>query len=265
MSEPVHALVFSKDRAMQLDGFLRSAERYAPYASVTVLIGNIGSNFSRHQRSYELLETKHESVEFWGDASSLGFEGVVRHWLKRHERVVFHTDDELFYAAPPAELLGQADDVIPVFRQGRNTTWCQVLDEPQAVPDTFPVWRWAEAEHDFGYPLSLNGCVYWSRDILPLLDFSFANPTQLEAGLATRADRLRPQWMAAGTHSCTVALPHNVVSVDSGCPRGSNPNYQPDALCELFLDGWRIDLDAMDFLNIVAAHQEVPLVFRRAV
>ena len=29
------------------------------------------------------------------------------------------------------------------------------------------------------------------------------------------------------------------------------------------MDGWRIDLDVMDFSQIVGAHQEVPLVLHR--
>ena len=97
--------------------------------------------------------------------------------------------------------------------------------------ESWRMWRWREADGDFGYPLSLNGTIYRSADLLPLLDFPFANPTQLEAGLAARADRFAPEWMTAPLHSCCVSLPHNVVSDSSGCPRGSNPDWQPDALC----------------------------------
>ena len=68
--------------------------------------------------------------------------------------------------------------------------------------------------------------------------------------------------MTAPLHSCCVSLPHNRVSVSSVCPAGSNPAWQPDALREAYLAGWRIDLEAMDFSAVVGAHQEIPLNFK---
>jgi hypothetical protein len=252
---------------MQLDAFLRSAKRYAPYETITPLIRPSRD----HVISYGTCWDAHNEGQPWPTDRTMAFGAFgeyVRYFLGKHERVVFHTDDDVFFAEakePPAVLYGDpTEDIqrIHSYRLGWNTTFCHPLSVKQRVPDSLP-WRWREAELDFGYPLCLNGTVYRSADLLPLLNFPFANPTELEAGLDYRKELFRPEWMTAPLHSCCVSLPHNRVSFSSGCPAGANPEWQPDALLAKYLDGWRIDLEAMDFSNINAAHVEVPLVFAR--
>ena len=257
---PIHALVFSKDRAMQLDAFLRSAKKHAPYITINCVVAT--TTDVAHEQAYQSVFSEHcGPTVVWRD--TFGLETLVRAFIGTPgHRVVFHTDDEVFYRTPPAELLDNDQDII-MLRQGRNTTYCHPLACEQEVPAGFPRWRWRDAQHDFGYPLSLNATIYRSEWITPLLDFHFSNPTQLEAALACHHNQLTVEYAVAPEHSCTVALPHNVVSVDSNCPRGGNPEWQPDALCQKYLDGWRIDLDAMDFTNVTAAHQEIPLEFYR--
>lgn len=256
MPTDIDCLVFSKDRAMQLDAFLRSAEEHAPYASVTVL----SPNTRETDASYWQVSAEHDPV--WWIEEGGTIEPAVRCFLALHERVVFHTDDEVFFRTPPADLFDCDSATVITLRQGRNTTWCHPLSCEQAVPEHFP-WKWRDAEKDFGYPLSVNATIYRSADLLPLLDFHFTNPTEFEAALACHHRTFAPEWMTAPEHSCTVSLPHNVVSVSSNCPRGETPEWQPAALCAAYLEGWRIDLDAMDFSHVTAAHQEIPLKFKR--
>ena len=260
MSGGIHCLVFSKDRAMQLDAFLRSQDEHAPYESVTVLC-SFTENLDVAD-SYSILRSEYHTVTMLHEGPSASpHESLVRWWLQHHERVVFHTDDDVFFRKAdllPTEL-GEWQTIS--YRLGGNTRYCHPLDRPQALPPSAH-WKWREADGDFGYPLCLNATVYRSADLLPLLQgWHFQNPTELEAGLAYRAELYRPEWMTAPLHSCCVSLPHNRVSSSSGCRTGSNPLWQPDSLRDLYLDGYRIDLDRMDFSNIVGAHQEVPLRF----
>lgn len=256
MSAPIHALIFSRDRAMQLDALLRSAVLRSPYASASVLTPN-------GDAAYRQVFEDHSDIG-WHNEGTRGFEKLTREWIglcaEAGARVAFHSDDEVWFRGVPEGLL-ESDEVI-MFRQGRNTTFCHPLDCVQSIPAGFPRWQWRSAEHDFGYPLSLNATVYHATDLLPLLNFPFSDPNQLEAGLACQArNSFNREWCVAPEHSCTVSLPHNVTSKSSNNPRGGNPEWQADALTAKYLDGWRIDLDAMDFTDITAAHQEVPLVF----
>lgn len=251
---------------MQLDAFLRSAETYAPYASITVL--EDANNHKQHALAYRSLRDRAD--DWW---YTVGIEDVTRDFLAVHDRVVFHTDDDVFFQSWDGDVAGvtyEGDNAPPstfTFRLGTNTTYCHPLGVEQEPPETdndyAMNWRWCDGDLDFGYPLCLNGTVYRSADLLPLLDFPFHNPTVLEAGLDYRKELFRPQWMTAPLRSCCVSLPHNRVSSSSGCLAGSNPEWQPDALLGKYLDGWRIDLDAMDFSDIRSAHQEVPLAFKK--
>ena len=255
----IDCLVFSCDRAFQLDGLLRSVdERGVPYATVTVLAHNWSEG--DHRESLAILRGEHPDVEFVVCEGPAAFEANVRAFLAVDGRVVFHTDDDVFFRAPEAGLLDRPEVVS--LRLGRNTTWCQTNGVAQAPPESMR-WRWRNGEEDFGYPLSINATVYDVSDLVPLLDFAFGHPTELEGRLADRRGRFTPEWMVAGEHSCCVSLPVNVTSPWSRCPRGADPAYQPDALCARYLAGWRMDFEAMDFGAVVGAHQEVDLVFKR--
>lgn len=260
MSEPVHALVFTKRRPMQLHALLDTLAEYAPWATVSVLAAR-GDDAD----AYFICRQAHAgTIWSWAWDEDEGFETVVRTFLRFRPRVVFHTDDELMFAPPPHDLLDcDSSQLLVTLRQGRNTTFCHPLQREQQVPERFP-WRWRDADLDFAYPLSLNSTVYHSRDLEPLLDFHFTNPTEMEAQLAANAAKLTVEWMTAPEHSCTVSTPHNLVSVSSGNPVSGVPDWGPQALYEAYMDGVRIDVAELDYDLVDAAHVELPLHFRRA-
>ena len=150
-----------------------------------------------------------------------------------------------------------------------NTTYSYPVDRPQAVPefisdDGVIAWDWTRAEHDFAYPLSLDGHVMRTRLLLRLLGRTrFTNPNELEEELAMRR-YLAPRWMMSLHESCLVSIPVNVVSGTHGNRAGGDPEMSPNALNARFLAGERIDLEAMDFSAVRGAHQEIPLVFARS-
>ena len=228
----IHALVFTKDRPLQLDAFLRSAKKYAPYDLIRIC-----------------------------DTSGAAFEQYVRLFLAQHERVVFHTDDDVFFRRISADH-SHRQDAVRSFRLGRNTLYQHTTGRRQRVPSNFP-WRWHNAEGDFGYPLCLNATVYRSADLLPLLDFHFDNPTSLEAQLAAKADEFAPEWMTAPLHSCCVSIPYNRVTTGSRNPISDNPAHSAEALQALWDEGYRLDLDAMDFSSVIGAHQVIEPRFYR--
>jgi len=235
---------------MQLDGFIRSAQRYAPYRRFAISVLWTGDD-----ESYAICRSEHPEIHWM---RQYDFEATTRRWIEQGGRIVFHTDDDLFFASPPPELL--EEDAVVSFRLGRNTTFCHPLQTAQRVPEAFP-WRWRDAEHDFAYPLSLNGTVFDASTIIPLLDFHFTNPTELEAQLAANAALFRVEWMTAPARSCVVSLPHNRVTSGSNNP--ISDVYAADYLREMYLEGYRIDLGALDYSLVDAAHVELPLHFYR--
>ena len=259
----VTPMIFSKDRAMQLEACLTSISTFAPYAleDIVVIFRATSPQFAE---AYGTLVERHgvrlrpESDDFRRD--------VMEALDRANEHVVFHTDDDVFFAAPPA-----APSLPPGFaafslRLGLNTTYCYPTGSRQDLPsrldrgDVF-AWDWTRADGDFAYPMSLNGHVFSRRLLGRMLARSrFANPNELEIELHVRR-HLAPRWMLAFRQSCVVSIPANIVTSTHVNRAAGTPGLTSEALNSRFLAGQRIDVGAMDFSSVQAAHQEIPFVF----
>lgn len=163
-------LVFSKDRAMQLDAALASFFRHARDASIVRMTVLYKTSTTEHQAQYELLKREYEGrVEF---IPEVGFRQQVldllisalpssrlQHWYHLLRKflfplpmtgfasgkldvghVLFLVDDNIFVR--PFELAGMANaldnhsDALGFsLRLGENTTYCYTMNKPQALPD----------------------------------------------------------------------------------------------------------------------------------
>jgi hypothetical protein len=257
------AVVFSKDRALQLDACLRSIERFAPYdGPIAVLYATSDDQFEQGYRELELPDrvTLRRESDFDRDVRQL--------LADADEHVVFHTDDDVFFRE--ASPLVQLSPELACFslRLGVNTTHSYPRDRRQALPafasgGGFLVWEWARADGDFGYPMSLDGHIFRTALVRRLLErATFKNPNALEEELALRRHHA-PRLMASYAESCLVSLPLNVVTSSHQNRFAADAALSPASLNERFLAGERIDLDAMDFTAVRGAHQVVELAFAR--
>jgi hypothetical protein len=91
-SVSMHCIVFSRDRAMQLDGFLKSVRQHTPaYTKVTALCKPTSE---RHRESYFALRSSHPEVQ-WVHESA--FRDDLIGLLDQAPYTVFHTDDDVFF------------------------------------------------------------------------------------------------------------------------------------------------------------------------
>jgi hypothetical protein len=249
---------------MQLDACLRMLDRWAPYSgSITVVYQATTKAFAE---AYDMIEpvARVRLVPQGADFKTT----VIQEVQSGREHIVFHTDDDLFFApAPCAPVLPPATAAFSL-RLGANTVYCHTLDRQQHVPHTFETgeliaWDWTGADGDFGYPMSLNGHIFHTQLLLRMLKRArFGNPNQLEEELHYRR-YLAPRWMLAFRTSSVVSIPANSVSATHVNRVSSDPTTSPEALNERFLYGERIDLSAMDFSAVRGAHQEIALAFTR--
>ena len=198
----IDALIFSKDRACQLDLLLRSIDRYARniYGSLSVLYTASSAEF---MRGYGLCFAEHAGAKF---VLEHDFEAQVRKWLTLCDGAVsFLVDDDVFYrdATPPHEL------------------------------------PWSYRGGDYDYPFSVDGNVYERDDaILAIHDVTFRDPTQMEAGAHALSARLPFRKLHHGC-PCLVGVPANRVSASSNMP---HMDVDPRGLNERYLAGERLRL-----------------------
>lgn len=201
-------LVFSMDRALQLDGCLRSLTRHLEDASVVHVVVVYRATSVRLQGQYdELARSAVSGAEFvaetsfrsqvlgilgrWDSASvrEASWRSVTRLWrtdplppetaLSSTQHVLFVVDDTLFVRSIPLEaavdtLQSSPEALGYSLRLGRNTTYSYVLDRPQRPPEFLSIGKgilrydWTSADGDFGYPLEISSSLYRIADIRAL-------------------------------------------------------------------------------------------------
>ncbi len=265
-------IIFSRDRAAQLDLLLRSLDRFAAPEETWAIVHWSDDEF---HAGYEQLEADHPGVRLMPEGTLGGwdFERAVR-WLLEAggATTTFLCDDDVMFA--PAPFSGHAElelDELLCFslRLGVNTTVQYPTGFPQIPPavDLGP-WPWRLADGDFSYPGSIDGHVFRTADLVELLDgATFPNPTALECVLADRIaagaiDRRPLMW--SYPHSVLVGVPVNRVSRQSNVRFGTVKRMSAELANAAYLRGQRLDLDRIDFSKVDGAHTELELVWTRA-
>ena len=266
-------LIFSKDRAMQLQAVIDSFFLHCGDSDRLKLFVLYKTTNDLHRRQYEKLIDKYPNVVF---VEEVGFRGQVLTVLKGFEYVLFLVDDNLFVRdfclANITENLKTNPDAIGFsLRLGRNTNYCYPHDASQSLPafeqlgDGILRYDWTRAEIDFGYPLELSSSAYRTRDIVTLLEqFEFDNPNILEELMAANAG------LYAQTHrnllcydsSAAFCNPVNKVQNVYGNRTGADHRYTLDNLADMFEKGVRIDVEKYSGFVPNACHQEIELYFK---
>ncbi len=265
------AVIFSKDRPLQLEATLASFARHAKGTQnlCCKIIYYASNSFLR--ALYARLQSDYPTAEFIPEAD---FKADLLSAVAGFEHVLFLVDDALFVRdwdfSVVLKLLRSAPQTLGCsLRLGKNTTYCYSLDKLQALPQfeqctgDFCSFSWSGAEHDFGYALEVSSSIYRCADLLPLLEeLPYRNPNSLEAALADSLPRFchhRPRLLCYSTSVCFCAPLNKVQTVAQANRAGTSQSHSAAALAEVFAAGQRIDSRAYDGFVPNACHQEVDL------
>ena len=123
-------------------------------------------------------------------------------------------------------------------------------------------WDWTVHYIDFGYPLSVDGHIFHTKDILKLTKkVAFKDPNTYEAGLQM-FDYFPKQKMAAFSNSVLVNTPNNIVNTSINNLNGLTYGVSAKDLNKDYLEGKIIDMEAMDFSGIKGCHQEIEFKYK---
>ena len=255
----INLIIFSKNRAMQLDGLLRSIEQNCDiFDRINILYK---ATTPDHKKAYNILANKHGSCffikeeNFKKDTESL----ICYNGFFSYNHTCFLVDDciahrkikeiEKLYLFKTLKF----KDIIFSLRLG--------LDQKNA-PRIMIQFDWSQEKGDWNYPLSVDGHIFRTAYIDSLIKrIYFINPNKLEAGLQKFKEDA-PPFMACFNESMVVSIPVNKVSDTSGCSSGDKYSYSVEYLNKLFLEGKRLDYENMDFSNIRGCHQEIKFEFK---
>jgi FkbM family methyltransferase len=271
-SHDITSIIFSKDRAMQLDATLRSFFLHCKDSdSVSLKVLYVTSNQS-YEQQYEQLKDEFKSVEFIKETD---FKKDLLSLLSSKQYVLFLVDDNIFIRtfciSDIRDSLDNNPDVLGFsLRLGKNTTYCYMLNVEQKLP-SFSVlgggilkYEWIAADHDFGYPFEVSSSVYRVSDIYTLLaQADFSNPNTLELVVDGNKGYFRPNanQLLCYEHSVTFCNPVNVVQALWQNKAGERFAYSSKKLADMFSDGMRIDVEKYATITPNACHYEVAFDF----
>jgi hypothetical protein len=273
MKNNLVGIIFSKDRAMQLDATLRSFFLNCHDNNIISLIVIYTTSTISNEAQYELLKFEYYSILFINETH---FKNDLLTHMSSFEYILFLVDDNIFVSEFSLRNILKSLDEQPdaigfSLRLGRNTTYCYPMDRTQKQPSFHDLghhilkFNWTNAELDFGYPLEVSSSIYRVRDLQSeLLKLSFTNPNTFEVqlvGLKHLYASTKPSLLCY-EQSVVFCAPINITQTSYPNRVGSNQSYTINSLGQMFRNKIRIDVN--NYIGFIpnACHQEVELAFR---
>jgi hypothetical protein len=261
----IDALIFSRNRPLQLNCLLESLEEHSNLKDISVL--------HRYDKKYEegLIKVKnlHKDVKFIEEQN---FESQVKTYLKLGQKFcVFFVDDivvkdKINFDEPCQILQSNPNFLTFSLRLGTHLTYCYPTRSRQVVPNGsinsgFFLWPWKGADHDWGYPFSVDGHVFRRSDAESWFShLNFRNPNQFESEMQTIPRKFAlPDGCVSYINSKIVNIPVNRVQNEF---LNRDENGSVDELYEVWMSNKSLDYTKLfGFLNN-GAHTPINLPFK---
>ncbi len=260
-------IVFSKDRACQLDALLRSVREFLGIPHRIHVLYNTSSQ--EFERGYDLLRNWHPGVNWVCD------EGMFRQTMNQlmvdidhgtGKYLMFLVDDMMFTrtftAGKLMESMDEDEDILAVsLRMGEKITYCYVRNINTTPPDFSNGYRWAWKGASSGYwnyPMSQDAHIFRISDFAKLLPrLKFVNPNTLEATQSGQPFP-RPDMVCEATPSVINIAANRVQSIF----RNRCGNISAEFLNESFLAGLAIDVETFTDREYNSCHidEDLPLI-----
>lgn len=249
-------LIFSKDRACQLDLLIRSIRKHCQTPNNITIFYTHSEN---HKDSYDICFAENKNINW---VKEFDFESQVKDLIKM-QNICFLTDDTVFFKNF-GFIPNLKEEEVFSFRLGYNTYVQDFHSEtlqPLLNPDTLvkDVVSWNPNNYptnfNYGYPFSFDGHVYNSKILVNILkDKQFKSTNDMEGILHNQRNLITKIY--ANTHSSCVNIPCNNLSglTEAGKFHPFSNNFLKNAYCSG---------DRINFISspILGCHQEVAFEF----
>jgi len=272
MKSFVDVIIYSKNRAAQLDLLLRSIKQNFVNAGRVFVLNDFDTD--DHYKSYSKIwerdyglgvsfktQTKDTFYEVLSQAVS---ESTTEYILPMCDDDVFiHSTD----ITDVVEYL-DSDTVGICFRRSPDLTNSYHTGELIANPHFTEAgnalkWAWRNGHHlRWGYPYQAGGMVY-NRSFFQYMisQITFNLPNYLEYEMMQGRDKWGKEKVMCLKHSPIVNVSVNKVQSEVNNRGGRDVNYSPEELAQKFLAGQVIDLTSLQGMITVCEFIEVPLSF----
>ena len=259
------AIIFSKNRPLQLEALLSSIDYNAPKFDRIVVIYKSDDYFLS---GYERLKNTWRIN--WHRQT--GFKADVLANMPDNGTTTFFVDDDIFYkkynVENPWDIISNNRNVFKYsLRLGLNVNKSYVLGKDIKIPepvnqigDVF-LYEIKSSDDEFKYEFSLDGDCFKNEDIKWFMqEREYDCPNQFEGEMTQIRAFLKPFSMCAcNEKSNIVNVPHNKVQNYSDTTSMGKSEFE---LMDKFNLGLHIDWMSMDFSKVNSPHMELEYKFR---
>jgi hypothetical protein len=258
----INLIIFSKDRACQLDLLLRSIKVF--FKGWDKLTFNIIYKYSSedYRKGYEKVKSIHKEFNYVLETDFK--RDTLRYLSTNNPLTMFGVDDDVFKEGfsldcPEIDMLRNQDVSCVSLRMHPGINYCYTENRPTPPPNfinTNPyVWEWKNLLGDWSYPMSLDFNIFRTADISNRCHvLPYSNPNTFEGNLAA-IPILKP-LMVCFKKSKIFNIPVNKVQTVNGNRFGG---ISADFLNSKFLEGHQVDLEPLKGFENISAHQETEL------
>jgi len=262
----INVVIFSKDRPAQLELLLRSMKRF--FVEWNMVHTHILYKYTNddYRIGYEKIKLYHPEFDYVLEQPGKFKEQTVSLIRAENQATMFMVDDMVFknYLAlktiPIKKLLSEDSIACVAIRMCPRINYCYTerksTPPPKFTEDLMWFWNDPSLGGDIHYPMSIDGSIFRTEDIYPLVrDLPYENPNTMEGILANNP--INKPYMICYRDSLVFNIPVNKVQTVNGNHCGSIP---AEYLNKEFLSGKRISMANIEFFENTSCHQEIPLI-----
>jgi len=260
----LNIIVFSKDRAAQLELFIRSMKFYFKefYEYKINILYTYSSD--KFKEGYEKLFSIYNDSNISYIKETQDFKRHVIMLLDlENPYTVFFVDDIVFknhftLKSKQFKLFTLNDEILTLsLRLHPYLTYCYAARIRMVSPnfDSNLLFKWQGSQGDYNYPMSLDGHFFRTKEIVAITKvLTFNNPNSYESMLASYP--LNRSKMICFEESIIVNNPINKVQNWNNNVHG---NVSAEFLNDKFLEDYVIDLEDFKGLKNKSCHQEIEI------
>lgn len=271
MNDGFAAIVFSKDRSMQLDLLIRSIKKnFNIFDKIVILYKATNQEY---KDGYSVIQHRYvnDNIDLYLEKN---FKNDLIEIVNIYNKICFFTDDDVVFRNPSISresisgVLSNKNTACISLRLGNNLTIQDIFTNlPISKPryyrraDKYLFWNFAsvQSDTDFGYPLSVDGHIYNKHIVLPLLNnIKFTNPNNMEGNLFSVRYKL-PVEMCCLDTSSVVNIPANRVQNEILNRYSGNEQLSAVALNKLYLNKKQFKLSTIESTPVYSSHQLISL------
>lgn len=261
-------IIFSKDRALQLDALLGSLCFFSKNAPKVYVLHSSSTNKFEQSYSQVLEEYKSRDIEFIKE-TNFRKDLIALFKTIDTKKVLFLVDDLMFKNSIDFEEFSKIDTkkYVASLRMGSHLTFSYTTQKQQSKPRFSQVqeyrnmlcWSFEKEHLDWAYPLSVDGHLFSTQEMKVLVEeLEYKAPNSFEEALQLMNPLYSKRLGLCYKESVIINNPCNKVQLENNNIAGQVSIHE---LNDKWVEGLRINYKEYKGIANESAHQELLLSF----